>query len=700
MKTDLANPLHAHWLVKAALKGDPGRQLPSGIEIANTPSRAWQQVATLFGISTVELARRVAAVFELQATDLVDFHPEDGSVVPERTCREMGLVPLWHDDKVVHVAIADPRLTQEQLKLLSIAARRAVVLTVLPPDEIDTCQTRLFAAPGQVRDHINQIDLLAASSSGEEKHVVKLARAIFRAAIDQGASDVHIHPFVGGGAVRFRIDGLLRRIATVPIESLYEISRYLGTNAGLEPNPLKPRDGRLRLRYGQRMIDLRLSLLPVHDGERIVCRLLDQGRSFSLRSSGFAPGDEQALRKMVANSAGMVLLTGPTGSGKTSTLYALLASLNQVDVNIMTIEDPVEYVLPGVSQVQVNAKQGLSFADTLRSILRQDPDIVLVGEIRDSETARIAAQAALTGHLVLSTLHTNDALGTIPRLLDLGLEPSMLADALIGVVAQRLVRKLCEHCRQPTATPYRPGEAEFQRIVGEAPPYRSVGCDRCGLTGYKGRLPVIERLEMTPALRQSLLAGVRGSELLSETAESALRGMAASARDWIVSGLTTPQEAQRVLGMGFWNGLGKEYGVTPGNMAIAESETASADGRLSLLLLSTDESLCSSLATQLDYSLLSASTVAEARQALEANRGIIGLIIDGQLLTHPEEMLTTLRTELAWSGLPVLFITGEGSNAAALQETLARFGARTITRAEATTPALATVVISLLQATA
>ena len=680
--------------------GDPDRQLPPGMELASAPSRAWLQVATIFGITTAELARRVATVFELQAADLADFQPEDGSVVPERTCREMGLAPLWHDDKVVHVAIADPRLTQDQLKLLSIAAGRAVVLTVLPPDEIDTCQTRLFAGPGQMRDQINQIDLLAASSSGEEKHVVKLTRAVFRAAIDQGASDIHIHPFVGGGAIRFRIDGLLRRIATVPMESLNEISRYLGSNAALDPNPLKPRDGRLRLRYGQRMIDLRLSILPVHDGERIVCRLLDQGRSFSLKNSGFAPGDEQALRKMVTNSAGMVLMTGPTGSGKTSTLYALLASLNQVDVNIMTIEDPVEYVLPGVSQVQVNAKQGLSFADTLRSILRQDPDIVLIGEIRDSETARIAAQAALTGHLVLSTLHTNDALGTIPRLLDLGVEPSMLADALIGVVAQRLVRKLCEHCRQPATDPYRPGEAEFLRIVGEAPPYRSVGCDHCGLTGYKGRLPVIERLEMTPALRQSLLAGVRGSELLSETADSALRSMAASARDWIVSGLTTPQEAQRVLGMGFWNGLGKEYGIPPGNMAIAESETVNVDGRLSLLLLSDDEALHSLLAAQMDYALVSATTVADARQALESNRGISGLIIDGQLLTHPEEMLTTLRTELAWSGLPVLFITGEGSNAAALQETLARFGARTISHQEAITSALATAVISLLQTTA
>ena len=694
--TDVAS-LRGHWLVQAALAGEPGRQLPTNVQISPTLMPAWRQVAKLFAITADELSQRVATAYGLQVTDLADFQPNDGSFLPEKLCRDMGLVPLRRTVEAAYVAIADPRLTQDQLNVLNFAAKNRVILTILCPEDIDTCQMRLFSASTDSREHVPQIDLLAGSVSGEDRHVVRLMKAIFRAAIDQDASDVHIHPFVGGGAVRFRIDGILRRIATIPAETLAEIPRYLSANAGLEVNPLKPRDGRLRLKYGQRVIDLRLSVLPVHDGERIVCRLLDQGRSFSLRQSGLAPSDEHALRRMVANSTGMVLMTGPTGSGKTTTLYALLTSLNRVDVNIMTIEDPVEYVLPGVSQVQVNTKQGLSFADTLRSILRQDPDIVLVGEVRDSETARIAAQAALTGHLVLSTLHTNDVLGTVPRLLDLGLEASTLADALIGVVSQRLVRKLCEHCRQPATANYSPGEAEFLRIVGEAPAFRSVGCEHCDLTGFKGRLPVIERLEITPAIRQSLLSGIWGRDALLKAADSSLRSMAASARDWIVSGNTSPEEVQRVLGIGFWNGLGTEYGINPSNMAVVESDNTTNEGRLSLLLITEDASLPALLADRLDYSLVCASSAKEAQQILKSNRSIVGLIIDGQLITRPEEMLASIRAELAWSGLPVLFITSDDSGALELRELLIKFNAHMITREQALSDSLASAVTTILR---
>ncbi|CAM8657646.1 PulE Type II secretory pathway, ATPase PulE/Tfp pilus assembly pathway, ATPase PilB [Comamonadaceae bacterium] len=700
MNTTHTNSPLDHWLVKAARASDPSRNLPNDVDITGSPSHEWQQVATLFGISTVELARRVAAAFGCVATDLADFHPEQGSPLIERTCRAKGLVPLWFDNANLHCAVSDPRLSVEDLSLLRIASKRTIHLSVLAPDEVDTCLTRLFASLGSAYDKSNEIDLLDTNAFGEEKHIVKLARALFRSAIDKGASDVHVHPFVGGGAIRFRIDGVLRRIATVPFESLTELSRYLGAHAGLEINSLKPRDGRLRLKYGQRMVDVRLSILPVHDGERIVCRLLDQGRSFSLKQSGFAPGDAQALRRMVNNNAGIVLLTGPTGSGKTSTLYALLASLNRVDINIVTIEDPVEYVLPGISQVQVNSKHGLSFADTLRAILRQDPDVILIGEIRDSETARIAAQAALTGHLVLSTLHTNDALGTIPRLIDLGLEPSTLADALVGVVSQRLARKLCDKCRQPVTAPLRADEAEFARIVGEAPPYRAVGCEHCGLTGYKGRLPLVERLELNANMRQSMLGGTHSSDALSREAGDSLRVMAASARDWVVSGLTSPQEVHRALGMGFWNGLCKIHGASTTNYTMADADdTAASESRMSILLVSEDVELIANLGAQVDFEVLSAASPEQANAMLKKHPGVVGILIDGQLLADPQAMLATLRTELAWSGLPVLFIVGGDSIDDHITTLLQRFGARSIHRSEiATSQALQSVVNSLLQA--
>ena len=508
--------------------------------------------------------------------------------------------------------------------------------------------------------------------------------------------DVHIHPFVGGGAIRFRIDGVMRRIATLPMASLEAISRYLKTHAGLEPNPLKPQDGRLRLKYGPREIDVRLSILPVYDGDRIVCRLLDQSRNFSLQQSRFSTADQQALHRLIGQSAGIVLLTGPTGSGKTSTLYALLAELNGVDVNIMTIEDPVEYVLPGISQVQVNEKQGLSFADTLRSILRQDPDVVLVGEIRDEETARIALQAALTGHLVLSTLHTNDALGPIPRLLDLNLDASVLADALIGVVSQRLVRCLCDACRQPRRAPLLAVEEEFHRITGELPAYRPVGCEACGYTGFRGRLPIIETVEMTPQLRQALLTGGRSLATLKDAVQGHRRSMAASAKAWIVSGMTTPLEVQKVLGVRFWSELAEEHGKDQGALNFDVTSESQADRRMKLLLLSNDQALATRLTSALSYGVQCVADESAALAYIEKQGDVIALVMDSALCTGtPEAWLVGLRTALASTGLPGLFVLREEADL--LPALLDRYGALHITHADVQTDALPAAVNRLLQ---
>jgi type IV pilus assembly protein PilB len=686
-----------HWLVKAAQQGRPEVALPPGARIAPDPGEAWSQIASIFQMSTQALAVCVAELFGIEAGNLKRFQPTDGSCLPERVCRQMNIVPLWHDEDVACVAVADPRLTPDQLNQLAFASSRKIQLVVLPPDDIDTCQLRLFVAEKtDTRSKLHAIDLLAAPTAGDNQATVKLAVAIFRTAIDRNASDVHIHPFVGGGAIRFRIDGRMRRMATIPMASLEGLSRFLRNNAGLEINPLKPQDGRLRFKYGRREIDVRLSLLPAYDGERIVCRLLDQSRNFSLQQSRFSTADQQALRRLTSHSAGIVLLTGPTGSGKTSTLYALLAELNSVDVNIMTIEDPVEYVLPGISQVQVNERQGLSFADTLRSILRQDPDIVLVGEIRDAETARVAMQAALTGHLVLSTLHTNDALGTIPRLLDLGLEASVLADALIGVVSQRLVRRLCEKCRQPSQPPLLPMEEEFRRITRELPAYRPVGCPDCEYTGYHGRLPVIERLENSPQLRQSLLTGGRSLATLKEAAQGHRRSMAASAKDWIVSGWTTPGEVQQVLGMKFWIELAEEHGVELGTLNFDLTGEGQADRRMKLLLLSSDATLADQLESALSYGVERVADAATALGYLDQHGNVIALVIDSQLCSKaPEAWLKDLRTHLASSGLPGLFVLRE--NNAALQALLEQHGAEFIGYAEAQTDELSAAVTRMLQ---
>jgi type IV pilus assembly protein PilB len=686
-----------HWLLDAAQRGHPDVVVAPTVAIAPDLSDAWTQVCGLFHISASELTALVAQSHSVEPGSLKRFQPGEGSCLPERLCRDLHLVPLWADRDLACIAVSDPRLTQDQRKQLSFAARRQIELVVLAPEDIDTCQTRLFAQlqrSGSVKTQV--IDLLAQGSLASDSNTVKLAGAILRSAIDRNASDVHIHPFVGGGAIRFRIDGVMRRVATLPMASLEGISRYLKTHAGLEPNPLKPQDGRLRLKYGQREIDVRLSILPVYDGDRIVCRLLDQSRNFSLQQSRFSTADQQALHHLIGQSSGIVLLTGPTGSGKTSTLYALLAELNGVDVNIMTIEDPVEYVLPGISQVQVNEKQGLSFADTLRSILRQDPDVVLVGEIRDEETARIALQAALTGHLVLSTLHTNDALGAIPRLLDLNLDASVLADALIGVVSQRLVRCLCDACRQPRQAPLLAVEEEFQRITGELPAYRPVGCEVCGYTGFRGRLPIIEYVEMTPDLRQALLTGGRSLATLKDAVQGHRRSMAASAKAWIVSGMTTPLEVQKVLGAKFWSELAEEHGKELGALAFDAASENQTDRRMKVLLLSHDEALEASLTTALSYGVEKVADERAAAAYIEQHGDVIALMMDSALCTGaPEAWLIGLRTALTSSGLPALFVLRDGAEP--LQVLLDRYGAMHITDADARTDALPAAVNRLLQ---
>jgi type II secretory ATPase GspE/PulE/Tfp pilus assembly ATPase PilB-like protein len=686
-----------HWLVEAARGRQPGIAIPPEVAISPDLSEAWPQVAGIFHFSSAELAECVAEVYGLKTGSMSRFVPTEGSCLPEKICRQLNVVPLWHDVDTACIALTDPRLTSDQLSQLKFTVNRQIQLVVMPPDEIDTCQLRLFAALRQEEQGKRQaINLLAPVPASDNQNNVKLAVAIFRAAIDRNASDVHIHPFVGGGAIRFRIDGVMRRIATIPMASLEGLSRFLRNNAGLEVNPLKPQDGRLRFTFGRREIDVRLSLLPTFDGDRIVCRLLDQSRNFSLRQSRFSIADQQALRRLTTHSAGIVLLTGPTGSGKTSTLYALLSELNSVDVNIMTIEDPVEYVLPGISQVQVNERQGLSFADALRAILRQDPDIVLVGEIRDEETARIATQAALTGHLVLSTLHTNDALGAIPRLIDLGLEPSVLADALIGVVSQRLVRRLCEACRQPRTPPLQSAEDEFHRITGEFPAYRPVGCPQCDYTGYRGRLPVIERLENSPALRQSLLTGGRSLAALKDAAAGHRRSMAASAKDWIVSGWTTPSEVQQVLGMKFWIELAEEHGVELGTLNFDVTGQGQTDRRMKLLLISPDPLLADRLVSALAFGVERVADEAAAIEFLEHHGNVIALVIDSVSSGDvPAAWLKDLRTKLASSGLPGLFVLRE--NTATLQSLLDRYGAYYISHAEAQTDELVAAVTRLLQ---
>ena len=372
-------------------------------------------------------------------------------------------------------------------------------------------------------------DLLEAANDAP---IIRMLNALLTQAAKDGASDIHIEPYERSSSVRFRVDGTLREVVQ-PNKALHAalISR-LKIMAELDISEKRlPQDGRISLRIGGRAVDVRVSTLASSHGERAVLRLLDKGESkFTLEGLGMGGDVLAKFDSLVQQPHGIVLVTGPTGSGKTTTLYASLGRVDTAGTNVLTVEDPVEYELPGIGQTQVNAKIDLTFAKALRAILRQDPDVIMIGEIRDYETAQIAIQASLTGHLVLATVHTNDAPSTVTRMIDMGVEPFLLSSSLIGVLAQRLVRKLCPICKK----------------VDARGRYHPVGCDHCGSTGYKGRTGVYELMTVDDQVR-ALIHGRAAESQIFVAAESAgLRSMREDGERLVAEGITSPEEVIRV----------------------------------------------------------------------------------------------------------------------------------------------------------
>ena len=381
--------------------------------------------------------------------------------------------------------------------------------------------------------------------------VVRFANEMLKSAIADGASDLHLEPTPDGLLPRYRIDGLLQSRRVLPIDlSLPLISRFkVLANIDITEQRL-PQDGRFRARYGTRTFDFRVSTLPNLHGEKIVMRLLDHSSLVTdLGQLGFSPTDQKRFYSMLTRSHGMILVTGPTGSGKTTTLYAALAASRDETKNVITVEDPVEYELRGVTQTSVHSDIGLTFARALRSILRQDPDTILVGEIRDQETADVAVRAALTGHLLLATLHTNSAVAAITRLQDMGIPAYLIASALEGVLAQRLARLSCRFCRQPIAAD--DPEMEDWLNYFDLPPgtqlMRGVGCEHCGGTGTKGRVAIVEMLEIGPKLRRAIMAQKDSDELRRAAREEGFSSLRDDARAKLLAGYLSPEQAMKVL---------------------------------------------------------------------------------------------------------------------------------------------------------
>lgn len=483
--------------------------------------------------------------------------PWMGTAFSPRFLREHHVVPIDEDAGALTVAVSDP-LDREVLAAVAYAAGRPVRCRVATGSDIERALDRLFGggppegAEPAASDDMRAEDAERLRDLASEAPVVRLVNRWLAEAIEAGASDIHLEPMENGLAARYRIDGALRRIDEAPGQMKAAVVSRIKIMSRLDIAERRlAQDGRMRVTVRGRDIDVRVSVVPTAHGESIVMRLLDRGAlELDFGALGFEADSAARYADLLARPHGIVLVTGPTGSGKTTTLYASLTRIHTPTLKILTVEDPIEYLLPGISQTQVRPQIGLTFASVLRSFLRHDPDVVMVGEIRDIETARIAMQAALTGHLVLSTLHTNDASGAVVRLLDMGIEDFLLAATLNGVMAQRLVRTLCRHCRAP----YEPTEGLARRLglerdAGERPLllHRAVGCPACAGSGYRGRTTIAEVLAMDQPLRDHLLRA-RGAAEFREAAVA--RGMETMFRNGMrkcLAGVTTPEEVMRVV---------------------------------------------------------------------------------------------------------------------------------------------------------
>ena len=545
-KLDSANLLRVR-----ALNGDT-----SDRQLASTLNR-------LGLVSGRDIADAIAAKLVLPLAEAKDYPelPLLEEQVSLRFLKESQMLPLHEDENTLTVAMVDPS-DHYAIDALKLVTGKEIVVRIANPTDLENAFQRLYGsgetALNQIVDEIgghdettDVDDVAHLKDMASEAPVIRLVNLIMSHALELRASDIHIEPFENRLILRYRVDGVLHEGESPPRRlSAAVISRIkIMANLDIAERRL-PQDGRIRLRIEGRELDLRVSTVPTMHGESLVMRILDKGGvALEFDALGFEPDTRAQFEQALARPHGILLVTGPTGSGKTTTLYTALTALNKPGVKILTVEDPVEYQVEGVNQIQVKPQIQLSFANALRSIVRQDPDIIMIGEIRDIETAEIALQSALTGHLVLSTLHTNDAPSTVNRLLDMGTKDFLLTSALIGIQAQRLVRKLCPHCRESyPALPEVVSELRLDRFSNDEriTLYRPIGCDQCGHTGYHGRMGIIEFLPVTDRIRSLIMRHAASGEMREAAVEEGMRSMFEDGLIKSLSGVTTVEEVLRV----------------------------------------------------------------------------------------------------------------------------------------------------------
>lgn len=506
------------------------------------------------GSATAEqINRALASQMETEAVSISDYIilPEVLSLVKEEDVRKFKVMPLFKSEDILYVAMKNPNdvFAIDQLQRQSDLKIKTLLAT---EEDLSWAIEQYYEASGTVEDTLASIDeeKLTKGEKGQEASIIKLVNLLITKAVHDRASDIHIEPEQNVLNIRYRIDGILHKRFVLPksLQSAVVSRIKIMSNLDIAEKRL-PQDGRIRMRVESKEIDFRVSTCPTIYGENLVLRILDKsGLVLGLESLGFLQEELVKFKEIINSPYGIILVTGPTGSGKTTTLYSALQILNKENVNIMTVEDPVEYEFSRMRQMQINPEIGLTFASALRSFLRQDPDIVMVGEVRDLETAEIAVQAALTGHLVFSTLHTNDAPTTFTRLVDMGIEPFLVSSSLLGVLAQRLVRKVCPKCKEE----YLPSPEILKSVGLEDKTARNIkfvrgkGCEACSHTRYKGRIGIYELLKNSLSIQDLILKKASADEIRKVAIKEGMRTLRQAALEKLFSGVTTVEEVIRV----------------------------------------------------------------------------------------------------------------------------------------------------------
>ena len=664
----------------------------------------WETVVQRKLLTDEQVLSTVAARFRIPVVPAVMPDAAVKDVVSEAVMRRFNVLPFRVTDSYIEVATSNP-FDIDAEKVLAFASGREVRLFLASPTRIRDGMAELFPSEDAVARLLGGLDQSAdvhqldddsddlGTSAEEASHapIIRLVDMMLADGIASRASDIHVEPIDGGVAVRYRIDGVLRQVMKIPRTAGIPLISRVKIMSGLDiADRRRPQDGRARVSVNGNPIDLRVSTLPAASGEKVVIRILNtKATVLELAALGMLPDERQAIVNLLDNKEGILLVTGPTGSGKTTTLYSALRLVQGPGINIVTVEDPVEYKLgENIVQVQVQDKAGLTFASALRSILRQDPDVVLIGEVRDQETAQIAVQASLTGHLVLSTLHTNDASNAVTRLVDMGIEPYKLASALRGVVAQRLMRRLCTSCRAPAGDDV---PAKLRRFVPSgATLYRSVGCPDCAMTGYRGRFCIVEVLTMNGELERLVGAGATADRLAEAGRANGMRSLWESGLQHVLSGESSPEELLRVTDVpGDRRGGGPQAATLaaaapapPASAApaarppvdvginfdlvdeLAGADAAAAGTRgATVLLVEDEESLRKVMRDLLERDGYTVAEAADGIQALDAvDRHAPDVILLDLNLPGLDgyTVLQQLRSRAATSRIPVIVLTAKG----------------------------------------